>query len=145
MKESSQIHPAAEIEFDALTYQKGPRWGDAIRTTIAICEIASPAEQLFLMWWWLILDGRPFLLPQKWIADYRGDFFVDGTSFVIKIDGRWHDESLAQVLYDRRRDRAILKAGYRIIRFTAQEVFADVTACIEEALAVIRVDALADV
>jgi very-short-patch-repair endonuclease len=67
------------------------------------------------------------------IGRYRPDFIVtlpDGTRVVIECDGPHHQQSTQQ-RKDRRKDAAYKAAGYRVFRFTQQEIKHSPVACIQ--------------
>lgn len=53
---------------------------------------------------------------------------------LVEIDGHiWHEKTPEQVEKDKQRERAIMAAGYRVVRFSAREVFRDPVKCVYEA------------
>jgi very-short-patch-repair endonuclease len=65
-------------------------------------------------------------------AKYRIDFVVSDprTSLAIEIDGMaFHHRAKEQVAADYLRERRLVLKGHTVIRFTAQEVFADAREC----------------
>lgn len=80
-----------------------------------------------------------FLSPQAEMAGYRVDFllwFLCGrhtAGVVIECDGHnYHDKTKEQAARDKARDRALLTAGYPVMRFTGSEIFADPIKCAEQ-------------
>lgn len=74
---------------------------------------------------------------QKQIGEYRVDFLVTGsgtkTSIVIECDGHeFHERTKEQAARDRSRDRDLTAQGYRVIRFTGRELWADPWKCATE-------------
>lgn len=64
---------------------------------------------------------------------YRADFvlFTDRrVSLVIEVDGHdFHEKTKEQARDDKKRDRAMIAAGYLVVRFTGSEVFANANGC----------------
>ena len=56
---------------------------------------------------------------------------------VVEVDGKQHDEPGA-VSRDRRRDRAIVGLGLRVVRFSGSEVHHRAETCVEEIDALLR-------
>lgn len=114
------------------------------------CE--SPIEEMF-GYALLGLDSYPTdhqtFRQQVPIGKYRVDFllsFVDpgmakdgGTDatpaqLVVELDGHdFHERTKEQAKRDKSRDRALIDAGYQVIRFTGSEVYADPVKCAKEA------------
>ena len=58
---------------------------------------------------------------QRPILQYIADFFCKELMLIIEIDGITHDNKVAQSK-DIRREECLTKAGFRIVRFTDEEV-----------------------
>jgi very-short-patch-repair endonuclease len=102
----------------------------------ALRNAATPAERE--LWRHLArsqLDGVKFS-RQMPVGPYICDFLSRSARLVIEIDGTSHDTRLA---YDASRTEALERAGYRVIRFTNDDVFER----IEGVLTIIR-EALAE-
>ena len=80
------------------------------------------------------------LMPQYAIDRYRADFIVDGTDVVIECDGYDFHKSKEQIADDNERERAFVKMGYRVVRFSGSEINKDPEACCREIIEI--VDAL---
>lgn len=114
----------------------------------------SPIERLFLVAFFLvgedsggvIFDEPPgamdqwfFVLKQAQVGAYRADFviglveFPDAQRIVIECDGHdYHERTKEQASHDRKRDRYMQSAGYKVFRFTGSDLFRDAIACAEE-------------
>jgi len=116
-------------------------------------KISSPIEQIFLMEWrFAKLDEALSvrLLPQQPIETADGKFTVDflvshtdparqDFRVVIELDGHdFHDRTKDQAARDKRRDRAILRAGHVVMRFTGSEVYRNAQRCVAEVAEYIR-------
>lgn len=85
------------------------------------------------------------LEQQVELGPYRVDFLIRSRDslgnmewgLVIEIDGHdFHERTKEQAAADRSRDRELTANGFRVIRFTGSEVYADPTRC---ALAVVNI------
>ena len=79
-------------------------------------------------------------------ATYRVDFKIpildlisnQGINFIIECDGHdFHEKTKEQVARDKKRDRAFVAAGYKVIRFAGSEIWNDPLGCAHEALTMI--------
>ena len=82
-----------------------------------------PTEAESLLWEFLRrnLWGVKFN-RQHVIADYIADFACIEKDIVIEVDGSYHSEE-EQMEYDEMRTTALQRMGFRVIRFTNEEVF----------------------
>ncbi|MBF6244011.1 DUF559 domain-containing protein [Nocardia elegans] len=72
------------------------------------------------------------------IRTYVGDLVDERSRTIIEIDGReFHSDSLT-FRRDRRRQNALLDAGWFVLRYAAADVNRYLDACVEEAAQVIR-------
>jgi very-short-patch-repair endonuclease len=129
------------------------------RTTIDRYGVTSPIEQIFLMEWKFSNAETELsvkLSPQEPVAtdegSYRLDFQVKPATegratFVIgiELDGHeFHERTKEQVARDKKRERAIVRAGVTVLRFSGSEVFHNTRKCIAEVTDFIRKQAPAD-
>lgn len=148
--EKERLGKRPPIEPDALLDQ----WADAAAN---YCE--SPIEQLLLaalvfsctgygpwpmeMWW----HDSPFDAPKDSVfvaaqfpfGKYRLDLAMFGQDFsgnefrvAIECDGHNYHKTKDQVRHDRQRDRFLQIRGWRILRFSGSEIWADAEACADE-------------
>lgn len=94
-----------------------------------------------------------YIYPQRQIGKYRVDFLItyrgyrpcfDGgkelvsrfeSSAVVELDGHdFHDKDKRQRSYEKRRDRDLQRAGYKVLHFTGSDMVKDPFACVREAL-----------
>ena len=78
----------------------------------------TPAESRF----WDAVRGRRLGVQfrrQHPIGECIADFYVPSARLVIEIDGSWHRDRGA---LDAGRDRRLVRAGYRVLRFTNRQV-----------------------
>ncbi len=96
-----------------------------------LCE--SPAEEAFLRG--LNEVGAKDFTQQHPVKSYRLDFAFPDALVGIEVDGhKWHDKTPEQAERDKRRDREIQLAGWRVARFAAREVFRDAAGCARQAM-----------
>jgi very-short-patch-repair endonuclease len=79
--------------------------------------------------------------PQQQVERYRCDFVIVFRFFgaeiniVVEADGHeFHERTKWQASRDKARDRRLTKLGYRVLRFTGSEIFADARRCAGEVL-----------
>lgn len=115
-------------------------------------NIRSPIEQIFLMEWKAAKLEEQLsvqMLPQKVIETTEGtfnlDFFVthvDSTKnfrIGVELDGHeFHEKTKHQVSQDKRRERAIVRSGITVMRFSGSEVYRDAQKCVAEIADFIR-------
>ncbi len=80
---------------------------------------------------WEAIRHRRFGLEvrrQVPIGRFVADFLVPEARFVVEVDGAWH---AGRAQADACRDRALRRAGYRVLRLEAQLVERDVQAAVE--------------
>jgi very-short-patch-repair endonuclease len=119
-------------------------------------KVESPIEALFLEafcpaaveWGYEVAaksnarEGVIVVRPQVPVCEnYRADFVISYPFFdhqiaiVIECDGhQFHSVTKQQAARDRRRDRALQRAGYEVFRFTGSELHADARKCASEVL-----------
>lgn len=117
------------ITIDELTSWIGSHRGyRGLRRLREACELAEPAEspmetRLRLL---LVSNGLPRPRVQASIYDDSGgfiarpDLYFPDQHLAIEYDGSSHRTSLVA---DNRRQNRILEAGYRLLRFTASDIF----------------------
>ncbi|KAF0129580.1 MAG: hypothetical protein FD152_2193 [Xanthobacteraceae bacterium] len=114
-----------------------------IETLIAKHEISSPVEQLFIVQWRYLDASRRYKLtlsPQEMVETEAGRFTVDFVvrspdrePVAIEIDGHdFHEKTKEQVASDKRRERAIVKKGFKLLRFTGSEITRNPRACVAD-------------
>lgn len=96
---------------------------------MAIGSLEKARTQMF----WITL--------QEPILTYKADFVIGLTDFpdaqriVVECDGHdFHERTKEQAMRDRRRDREMQSAGFKVFRFTGSEIHRDAFACAHEAL-----------
>ena len=84
----------------------------------------TPAEEIL----WSALRGRQLnglkFRRQYRIYNYIVDFFCRDLNLIVEVDGEIHDSD-QQTARDVNRDAHLESLGYRVLRFTNQEVLAD--------------------
>lgn len=78
---------------------------------------------------------------QAQVGIYRADFLFDDLHegkrrlLIVELDGHdWHERTKHQAARDKKRDGALVSAGYRIMRFTGSEVWGDPGECVQEVI-----------
>jgi len=87
-------------------------------------------------------DGPFVIRPQADVmgGKYRVDFLMEKDEYLpgslaIECDGHdFHERTKEQAARDRRRDRELTGAGFRVFRFTGSEIAKDPLACVQEIL-----------
>ena len=82
---------------------------------------------------WRVLKGRRFSVKfnrQHVIADFIADFVCLEKKLIIEVDGAYHFTD-AQMSEDAYRTDALEGKGFRVIRFTNEEVIKDIFSVIE--------------
>ncbi len=82
------------------------------------------------------LDGLHFRRQQV-IDGFIVDFYCHSKGVVVEVDGGLHHQ---QQSYDAQRDRVLCQRGLRVLRFTNDEVSADVAAVLKRIAAACRVE-----
>jgi very-short-patch-repair endonuclease len=105
-------HRRAEIRLHAMRQRHAP----------------TPSEALL----WLHLRGRQQLgVPfrrQVVLLRYIVDFYACSVRLIVEVDGPWHRE---HVRADARRDAALQRAGYRVLRLTDELVTRELPVALE--------------
>jgi very-short-patch-repair endonuclease len=90
----------------------------------------TPAEALL----WGKLRGRRLagckFVRQEAIAPYFADFVCREAKLIVEVDGATHC-TLEERAYDARRETALSAAGFRIVRFSNDEVYRNIDAVCE--------------
>ena len=94
-----------------------------------------------------LMEGSPYRLfvliaPQVQIGKYRVDFVaryiygLDGAAgLIVECDGHeFHEKTKEQAARDKARDRFFASCGYRVMRFTGSEIWANPIACAEQVI-----------
>lgn len=92
----------------------------------AIKNRKNPTEAESILWECLKKNalGKPFR-RQYIIGDYIADFFCLPSKLVVEIDGGYH-QLPNQIVDDALRTDWLVKQGYRVVRFTNEEVICDI-------------------
>lgn len=77
------------------------------------------------------------VLRQYVIGDYIVDFLLPDADLVIEVDGAYHSERL-QMEDDKLREEHLNRMGYRVIRFTNEEVLYDTQNTLDEIMSKIE-------
>ena len=81
-------------------------------------------------------EWRLLISPQHCIGEWRVDFLIAAhyrgawAKIVIECDGHdFHEKTKEQAARDKRRDRDLVAAGCKVLRFTGSEIYRDPRAC----------------
>lgn len=74
----------------------------------------------------------PWLFQQFEVAGYRADFCIPCSRLLIEIDGHDFHSSRQQLAADKKRDRDLAAADWRVLRFTGSQIYANPAACFRE-------------
>ncbi len=87
-----------------------------------LAALAAPAESPMetRLRWLLIQAGLPRPEVQVDLGAGRADLFYQAAGLVIEYDGANHRDRLVE---DNRRQNALVDAGYRLLRYTASDVY----------------------
>ncbi len=58
---------------------------------------------------------------QRPVLNYIADFYCQPMKLIIEVDGITHDDDRA-VKYDKKREENLIKAGFKVLRFSAVDV-----------------------
>lgn len=90
---------------------------------------------------WKILRNRQLgnlkFYRQKVLGYYIADFYCPELKLVIEVDGDVHALP-EQIMHDTRRTHWLESEGFRVIRFTNQEVFGNISGVCEEILSYVQ-------
>lgn len=80
----------------------------------------------------IALAGLPFedrivFVAQKVIRGFIVDLLIPDARLIVEVDGPYHQ---FRKRYDAKRDRILKAAGYRIVRFTNDDVLSDAQRCV---------------
>ncbi len=96
-----------------------------LRGRASSMRVCSTASERAL--WRLLRGGQlgvPFRRQVPLLGRYIVDFLAVGARVVVEVDGAYHAQE-ARRRADSRRDSRLEKAGYRVLRVTAEEVLAE--------------------
>lgn len=88
-------------------------------------------------------DETIYVYQQAKVGEYRADFLIHDCSvpeeiqaprwMVVECDGHdFHERTKEQARHDKKRDRFFQSLGFKVLRFTGSELWADAKQCAEE-------------
>lgn len=102
------------------------------------------------------MGERLIVHPQFAVGEHRADFCLvlenshdvkegekirivtERSQILVECDGHdFHEKTKKQAAHDKARDRALVAAGHKVLRFTGSEIYADPCACAAEAIGVL--------
>jgi len=144
---STELKVDVKARLDWLKRRVAKEFEREIKSIMDLHGVTSPIEQIFLMEWKFakVEDRhRVTLEPQGKVQTARGEYAVDflvrhvedakrKSDFVIELDGyEFHETTPQQATRDKARERAILRSGTPVLRFSGHEVVRDARGCIRE-------------
>ena len=73
--------------------------------------------------WYDCLKSLPVPFKRQYVInDYIVDFCCESKKLIVELDGSQHRENISQELKDIKRDKALSKLGYKIMRFDNIEI-----------------------
>jgi len=88
-----------------------------------------------------LLHSKIKFRTQRMIDFYIVDFLIPDRWLIVEVDGKYHENVK---LYDKKREQYLLNKGYKVIRFTNEQVFKNIDYIIAEILKVPLKDAPAN-
>jgi very-short-patch-repair endonuclease len=144
---STQLKLDVQARLDWLKRRVAKNFEREIKSLMDAHSVTSPIEQIFLMEWkFADVNTRHHvaLQPQQKVETSRGEYAVDflvrhesdlrrNDDFVIELDGHeFHEKTPQQAARDKARERAILRGGMTVLRFSGYEIVRDARKCIRE-------------
>ncbi len=144
---STAMRPDVKARLDWFKRRMAKEFEVEFTRLINANTISSPIEQIFLLEWKFADLDRKLnvnLAPHEPIStddgSYEVDFLIvskDPTLLTVKIaielDGHeFHEKTQQQVRKDKVRERAILKQGVTVLRFSGSEIVRNGRGCVEE-------------
>lgn len=91
-------------------------------------------------------DEAAFVYTQITLGDYRADILIHDVTYplelreprwiIVECDGHdYHERTKEQARRDKKRDRFFTAKGFKVLRFTGSEIWADPDACADEVVA----------
>lgn len=106
----------------------------ACQAEVAKCE--SPAEEALVAGFFAV-GLKP--TQQFDIGEARVDFAFVSNRVVVEVDGyEFHHKTHEQVSRDKARDRRLATLGWRVLRYTALDVFENAVGCAQEVAALLE-------
>lgn len=102
-------------------------------TTYGVTE--SPSEKLLVSAFVVVCGTEP--QTQVAIEGYRVDILMP-PDLIVEVDGHEFHSTKEQRQADCVRDQDLMLAGYRVVRFTGSQVWADAQACARRALRIAK-------
>jgi very-short-patch-repair endonuclease len=107
-------------------------------------RLESPIERRFWAHAYGPLSALGIFTPQVTAVGYRLDFAltdipgVDLLKVAIELDGQDFHKTQDQRNYDTMRDRALMKVGWQVVRFTGSQINRNVEGCVNETVELVK-------
>lgn len=116
---------------EGFSYQSPRERGEWTRWVVDSMQRAeSPMESLFISAFATTEYLRP--ICQYRIEHYRVDFAIPDVKLVIEVDGADFHSTKDARARDHRRDGMLMLDGWRILRYTGSEIWANASECIDQ-------------
>ncbi len=93
---------------------------------------SNPTEAESILWNYVRADGMGYRFKRQHIIDcYIADFVCLDKALVIEVDGGYH-QLPTQVTSDKERSERLNELGFRVLRFTNEEIMCDIENVIEQ-------------
>lgn len=113
-------------------------------TDIVFMTDSKPAEEPYNY-------ETAYIYQQAQVGPYRVDFLIHDASkpyqiaaprwMIVECDGHdFHERTKEQARHDKKRDRFFQSKGYKVLRFTGSEIWANPEECADEVLSQLAVD-----
>lgn len=144
---SSTLPTNIEQKIDAMKRRVASDYERAVKRTVDEHSITSPIEQLFLLEWLYQRASDKCdatLHPQEPVRTSNGTYTIDFVirarsdheqkgAVAIELDGHdFHEKTKQQVANDKKRERAIVRTGLPVLRFSGHGIWKDTAACVRE-------------
>lgn len=93
----------------------------------SLCE--STLEEMF---YGAVQQNYPHIVLQYQIGAYRVDFAFPDKKIAIEVDGYYYHHTPEQLSQDAQKLRALQKMGWRLLRFTEQDITQRLSQCLED-------------
>ena len=102
-------------------HRANPDWYPLLKENAKLMRLFPTEAEAYL---WLFIKNKALGVTfrrQVVILDYIADFYSSELELIIEIDGGYHFQG-EQIILDKARTERLTNKGYRIIRFTNEEV-----------------------
>jgi very-short-patch-repair endonuclease len=146
---SSELPANVSKTLESMKQRVARDYEQNVRKSIDHHLVTSPIEQLFLLEWHYRRADEMCgvtLHPQENVTTDGGEYTIDFVvrskttnqprgAVAIELDGHeFHEKTKQQVARDKKRERAIVRAGLPVLRFSGHEIWKSTRACVQEVI-----------